>query len=148
LQTLLSNENLGNNDKNKKLVAQFVLLNPHDVLYKSQLDYLLEQAGENSPLKDNIVLAQIMLISDAIQRADQLGKVAKDYPGTDGGTQAKFEQASLKLTIWKEHQLSEKEKEKYLAEAQTGLQKFLKDYPSSYLAEQAQEKLAVLPAAK
>ncbi len=146
LQTLISNENLGNNDKNKKLAAQFVLLNPHDVLYKSQLDYLLEQAGENSPLKDNIVLAQTMLISDAIQRADQLGKVAKDYPGTDGGIQAKFEQASLKLTIWKEHQLSEKEKEKYLAEAQTGLQKFLKDYPSSYLAEQAQEKLAVLPA--
>jgi hypothetical protein len=146
LQSLISPENLGNDEKNKKLVAQFVLLNPHDILYKSQLDYLLEQAGENSPLKDNIILAQTMLISDAIQRADQLGKVAKDFAATDGGIQAKFEQASLKLTIWKEHQLSEKEKEKYLAEAQTGLQKFLKDHPKCYLSEQAQEILTLLPA--
>jgi len=148
LQTLISDENIGGSDKNKKLLSQFVVLNPHDVLYKSQLDYLLEQTDENSPLRDNIMLAQAMLISDAIQRADQLGKVAKQFPGTDGGIQAKFEQAVLKLTIWKEHQLSEKEKEKYLAEAQTGLQKFLKDHPSSYLAEQAQEKLNVLPGTK
>lgn len=148
LQTLISNENIGSDDKTRKLVAQFVVLNPHDVLYKSQLDYLLEQAGEKSPLKDNIMLAQAMLISDAIQRADQLGKVAKEFAGTDGGIQAKFEQAMLKLTIWKEHQLSEKEKEKYLTEAQASLQKFLKEYPNSYLAEQAQEKLTALPAAK
>ncbi|MEN6385848.1 MAG: hypothetical protein ABFD79_11720 [Phycisphaerales bacterium] len=145
LQSLISPENVGTDVKNKKVVAQFIILNPHDVLYKSQLDYLLEQAGENSPLKDNIILAQTMLISDAIQRADQLGKVAKDFAGTDGGTQAKFEQACLKLTIWKEHQLSEKEKEKYLAEAQSSLQKFLKDFPNCYLSEQAQEKLTVLP---
>jgi hypothetical protein len=105
----------------------------------------LQQASDNSPLKDNIILEQTMLIPDAIERAEQLGKVAKDFPGTDGGIQARFEQASLKLTIWKDHQLSDKEKEKYLAEAQTGLKKFLKDNPESYLAEQVQEILSILP---
>lgn len=144
LQTLIT-ENIGTGEKNKKLLAQFIILNPHDILYKSQIEYLLEQAGDSSPLRDNLLFAQAMLISDAIQRADQLGKIAKEYPSTDGGIQAKFEQASLKLTIWKEHQLSDKEKEKYLTEAQSGLQKFLKDYPNTYLAEQAQEKLAALP---
>jgi hypothetical protein len=148
LQTLISSENIGSDDKTRKLVAQFTVLNPHDVLYKSQLDYLLEQAGEKSPLKDNILLAQAMLISDAIQRADQLGKIAKEFPESDGGIQAQFEQAVLKLTIWKEYQLSEKEKEKYLAEAQASLQKFLKEHPNSYLAERAAEKLAALPTAK
>jgi hypothetical protein len=145
LQTLISSENMGNDEKCKKLAAEFIILNPHDVLYKSQLTYLLQQAGDNSPLKDNIILEQTMLIPDAIERAEQLGKVAKDFPGTDGGIQARFEQASLKLTIWKDHQLSDKEKEKYLAEAQTGLKKFLKDNPESYLAEQVQEILSILP---
>lgn len=145
LQSLISNGNLSSDKLNRRLTAEFILLNPHDVYYKKQLDYLLEQAGPNSPLADNIILAQTMLISDVIQRAEQLGKVAKNFPGTDGGVHAKFEQASVKLTIWKEQQLSDGEKEKYLAEAQSGLQIFLKDYPNSYLAEMAQEKLSVLP---
>ncbi|OHB55694.1 MAG: hypothetical protein A2Y12_12495 [Planctomycetes bacterium GWF2_42_9] len=145
LQNLISGENLGKDEKSKKLASDFIILNRHDVLYKSQLIYLLQQAGENSPLKDNIILEQTLLIPDAIERAEQLGKVTKDFPGTDGGIQARFEQASLKLTIWKNHQLSDREKDKYLTEAQTGLKKFLKDYPECFLAEQVQEILSILP---
>lgn len=145
LQSLISSENMGSDGKNRRLTAQFILLNPHDIHYKNQLDYLLEQAGPNNPLIDNIILAKTMLISDVIQKAQQLGQVAKEYAGTDGGIHAKFEQVSLKLSIWKEHQLSQGEKEKYLAEAQSGLKRFLTDYPNNYLAEQAQEKLSVLP---
>ena len=86
-----------------------------------------------------------MLISDVVLRAQRLGEVAKKFAGTDGGIQAKFEQASLKLTIWKEHNLSDAEREKYLAEAKAGLERFIKDHPKSIFAEQAEEKLAVLP---
>jgi hypothetical protein len=146
LQNLIGPENLGSDEKNKKLLAQFIILDPHDIQYKMQLDYLLQQAGTKSPLIDNIVLAQTMLISDMVLRAQQLGEVAKNYAGTDGGIQAKFEQASLKLAIWKEHNLSDAEKQKYLAEAKTDLGHFLKNYPKSIFAEQAREKLSVLPA--
>lgn len=145
LQSLISPENMGTDPNVRRLTAQFILLNPHDLSYKKQLDYLLDQTGPNNPLTDNIVLAQTLLISDVIQRAEQLGKVAKNFAATDGGIQAKFEQASVKLTIWKEQQLSDGEKEKYLAEAQSGLKLFIKDYPNCYLAEMAQEKLSVLP---
>jgi len=145
LQILISPENVGNDEKSKKLAANFIILNPHDIAYKSQLDSLLLQAGEKSPLTDNILLAQTMLIPDTAQRAEKLAKIARDYSSTDGGIQARFELACLKLTIWKQQQLSEKEKERYLAEAQSGLQKFLKDFPGYYLAEQAEEKLAALP---
>jgi hypothetical protein len=146
LQHLISDENLGSEPKDKRLLAQFILLNPHDILYKTQLDNLLNQLTDTSPLKDNIVLAQTMLISDVVLRAQRLGEVAKKFAGTDGGIQANFEQASLKLTIWKEHSLSDTEKEKYLAEAKKDLQDFIDNYPDSIFAEQAAEKLAVLPA--
>jgi hypothetical protein len=146
LQNLIGPDNLGSDEKNKKLLAQFIVLDPHDIQYKMQLDYLLQQAGAKSPLIDNIVLAQTMLISDMVLRSQRLGEVAKEYAGTDGGIQAKFEQASLKLTIWKEHNLSDVEKQKYLSEAKTDLEHFLKNYPNSIFAEQAREKLSVLPA--
>ncbi|MDD5010740.1 MAG: hypothetical protein PHQ00_01300 [Phycisphaerae bacterium] len=146
LQHLISDENLGSEPKDKRLLAQFILLNPHDILYKTQLENLLNQTTDTSPLKDNIVLAQTMLISDVVLRAQRLGEVAKKFAGTDGGIQANFEQASLKLTIWKEHTLSDTEKEKYLTEAKKDLQDFINNYPDSIFAEQAAEKLAVLPA--
>ena len=145
LQYLISGENLGTEPKDKHILAQFILLNPHDILYKMQLDNMLNQITDQSPLKDNIVLAQTMLISDVVLRAQRLGEVSKNFAGTDGGIQAKFEQASLKLTIWKEHNLSDTEKEKYLTEAKNDLQDFIKNYPDSIFAEQAYEKLAVLP---
>ena len=145
LDNLIGKENLNGQTSNRQQLAQFILLNPHDIFYKKQLDNLLEQAGAESPLTDNIVLAQTMLISDVVLRAQRLGEVAKKFAGTDGGIQAKFEQASLKLTIWKEHNLSDAEREKYLTEAKAGLKRFIKDHPNSIFAEQAQEKLAVLP---
>jgi hypothetical protein len=145
LQNLIGSENLGNNEKNRHLLAQFILLNPHDIFYKTQLDNLLEQVGTKSPLTDNIVLAQTMLTSDMVLRVQKLDEAAKNFAGTDGGIQAKFELACLKLAIWKEHNLSKAEKEKYLTEAKAGLERFLKDHPNSIFAEQAREKLATLP---
>jgi hypothetical protein len=86
-----------------------------------------------------------MLTPDAVLREQRLGQLAKNYAGTDGGIQAEFEQACLKLAIWKEHGLSDTEKERYLAEAKTDLKNFLKTHPDSIFAEQAREKLATLP---
>jgi hypothetical protein len=145
LRQLTSSENLTGDAKTQHLLAQFILLNPHDQFFATYLDSLLSGAGETSPIADNIMLAQIMLIPDAILRQQKLGWLAKQYPGTDGGIQAKFEQACLKLAIWKEHNLSQSEKEKYLSEARQGLENFLKNHPKSIFAEQAAEKLAALP---
>ncbi len=145
LRSLISGENLGSDEKTRNLLAQFILLNPHDPFFKTYLDNLLQRAGEKSPLADNILLSQIMLTPDPILREQHLGQFAKNYAGTDAGVQAKFEQASLKLSIWKEHSLSDTEKKRYLTEAKTDLENFLKTYPDSIFAEQASEKLAILP---
>ena len=145
LRNLISSENLGSDGKTHYLLAQFILLNPHDPLFRLQLDNLLQQAGEKSPIADNILLSQIMLVPDPVLRVQRLGQLAKDHAGTDGGIQAKFEQACLKLSIWKEHGLSDTEKEKYLTEARAGLENFRKDHPDSIFAEQACEKLSDMP---
>jgi tetratricopeptide (TPR) repeat protein len=145
LRNLISSENLGSDDKTRQLLAQFILLNPHDPFFKLHLDNLLQQAGEESPIVDNILLSQTMLIPDAVLREQRLGQLADNYPVADGGIQAKFEQACLKLSIWKEHSLSDTEKEKYLAEAKEDLGNFLKNHPDSIFAEQAGEKLSTLP---
>lgn len=146
LRNLLSDENLGSGDgKTAHLMAEFILLNPHDQFYRMQLDNLLAQATDKSPIADNIVLSQIMLTPDAVLREQRLGQFAKNYPNTDAGIQAKFEQACLKLAIWKEHGLSDAEKEKYLTEARQGLEDFLKNHPNSMFAEQAREKLTTMP---
>lgn len=145
LRNLISSETLSGDEKTPQLLAQFVLLNPHDSFFKQYLDNLLQQAGEKSPLADNILLSQIMLTPDAVLREQRLGQLAKNYAGTDGGIQAEFEQACLKLAIWKEHGLSDTEKERYLAEAKTDLKNFLKTHPDSIFAEQAREKLSTLP---
>lgn len=145
LRNLISSENLGSDDKTQLLLAQFITLNPHDQFFRQYLDNLMAQAGEKSPIADNILLSQIMLIPDPVLREQRLGQFAKNYPGTDGGIQAKFEQACLKLSIWKEHSLSDTEKERYLTEAREDLENFLKDHPHSIFAEQAREKLSSLP---
>jgi hypothetical protein len=145
LSTLISSENLGSDNNTRTLLAQFILLNPHDQSFKLHLDNLLQQAGEKSPVTDNILLSQIMLTPDAVLREQRLGQLAKNYAGTDGGIQAQFEQACLKLSIWKEHSLSDTEKEKYLTEAKACLENFLKDHPDSIFAEQASEKLSAMP---
>jgi hypothetical protein len=145
LRQLIGKENLTDDAKTRQLLAQFILLNPHDRLLTNYLEELLRQAGEKSPIADNILLAKAMLVPDLLSRQQQLGQIAKQYPGTDGGIHAKFEQACLKLTIWKEHNLSEAEKGKYLSEARKELEDFLKNHPDSIFAQQAGEKLAALP---
>jgi hypothetical protein len=145
LRNLISSENLGSDDKTRHLLAQFILLNPHDSFFKLHLDNLFQQAGEKSPIADNILLSQIMLVPDSILREQRFGQLASNYPDTDGGIQAKFEQACLKLSIWKEHSLSDTEKEKYLIEAREDLENFLKNRPNSIFTEQAREKLSALP---
>lgn len=146
LRSLISNENLNEEVKTQNLLAQYILLNPHDPFFSVQLNNLLQQAGATNPVTDNIMLSQIMLIPDMILRQQRLGELAKNYPDTDGGVQAKFEQACLKLSIWKEHNLSDAEKNKYLMQAREGLETFLTDYPDSIFAEQCREKLSLLPA--
>ena len=55
---------------------------------KLHLDNLLQQGGGESPIIDNILLSQTMLIPDAVLREQRLGQLADNYPGTDGGIQA------------------------------------------------------------
>lgn len=145
LRSLISEENPGSDNKTAHLLAQFILLNPHDQFFRLQLDNLLAQATDKSPIADNILLSQIMLTPDSVLRQQRLGQLAKNYAGTDGGIQAEFEQACLKLAIWKEHSLSDAEKERYLTEAYQDLKDFLKNHPDSIFADQVREKLSSMP---
>jgi hypothetical protein len=146
LGNLISDENLRPDEKTAHLLAQFILLNPHDQFFRMQLDNLLAQGTDKSSIADNILLSQVMLTPDPVLRQQRLSQLAINYAGTDGGIQAAFEQACLKLAIWKEHGLSDAEKEKYLTEARTDLKAFLKNHPDSIFTEQAREKLATFPA--
>ncbi|MCD4831369.1 MAG: hypothetical protein K8R02_06120 [Anaerohalosphaeraceae bacterium] len=144
LREIMSQENLGKTETNHMLLAKFILLNKHDRYYSERLADLLERCEKDSPIRDNILLAQTMQIPDAILRAEKLGQLSEEYKKTDGGIRAKFEQASLKVSITKEHNISEQEKEKFLTEAKAELEQFITDHANCIFAEEAAEKLSSL----
>jgi len=78
-RTLISPENRNNEPPANKLLARFVMLNPHDREYPQQLDNLLGQMEDGDPLHDNIMLAKIKLISSEELRMKQLAELYQKY---------------------------------------------------------------------
>jgi hypothetical protein len=104
--------------------------------------------GKNDPLRDNVLLAQIKLIPDEQLRAERLAELNQKYQLTDGGIQALYDLALLKIHFWRQQDESNVERKKqYLTDARTTLNDFLKMYPDSFGAEQVRKNLAGLPAA-
>lgn len=146
LQSLVGPENMTEKAVSREKLAKFVMLNRHETHYAAKLKDLLSTSDANDPLNDNILLARIMLIPDPLLRAEQFSRLAEESAGTDGGIQAKFELAELRLNIYKEQgKLNPSEKQRYLLEARKSLQEFIDAYPNSIFTAQTLEQLAQLP---
>ena len=145
---LISEQNRTDTNASRKRLAEFVMLNRYQRAYQEKLDSLLSGMKEDDRLRDNILLAKIMLIPDPLLRAEQLGELARKFAGTDAGTNAEFELAVLKVNFWKEQRKADSEEKKVaelLTQAREKLAEFIVKHPESIFAEQAQEKLANLP---
>ncbi len=148
LITLISIENRNNEDSAKERLAKFVILNPYARDYREQLDGFLKEIGKDDPLRDNILLARVMLITDTQLRAQQLKSLSKQFAETDGGIQAHYELGLLNIGLWKDPQTNKEDKDTYLAEARTKLRSFIDLYPRSIFREHAQTMLDSLPASE
>jgi len=146
LRNLISAENRTDETASAKRLAKFVMLNPHAADYAWHLDKLLKQAGDDDRLRDNILLAQAKLVADEQLRAENLSQLHKKFQDTDGGMQALYELALLKIRLWRQQSESNLEtKRQYLAQARATLTSFLALYPNSIFTEQAKKNLDDLP---
>jgi len=146
LRILISAENKTSKPESAKRLAEFVMLNPHSSDYAERLDVLLEQMGKNDPLRDNILLAQVKLVADERLRAEKLSRAHRDFADTDGGMQALYELALLKIHFWRQQSDENPEqKKKYLADARATLNSFISLYPEGMCIEQVKKNLEDLP---
>ena len=146
LQNLISLENRTAKPASISRLAKFIMLNPHTSDYARHLDELLGQMGDNDPLRDNILLAKTKLVADEQLRAEKLSQLHKKFQDTDGGMQALYELALLKISLWRQQDDSNLEqKKKYLSDARATLTSFTEKYPDSILTEQVKKNLDDLP---
>ncbi|MBA7659965.1 hypothetical protein ES703_67962 [subsurface metagenome] len=97
LRNLIGKENRTDKPTSAKRLARFVTLNPHASDYAWHLDELLVQIGDDDPLRDNVLLAKTKLVADEQQRAEKLAQLHNKFQNTDGGMQALYELARLKI---------------------------------------------------
>lgn len=116
--------------------------------YPQRLDRLVGATKTDDPLRDNVLLAKIMLIGDAQLKAAQLKELGEKFGNTDGGTQALYELGLLKVALWKDPQTETAQKETYLADARAILTNFIALYPKSLYSIHAQTMLDSLPGAE
>ena len=147
LSALISEENRTNDPVSNKRLARFVMLNPHDPDYTAALSDLLDQMAATDLLRDNILLAQAKLIADEQLRAERLTQINEKFRNTDGGMQALYELALLKMRLyWPEQDSTDADqKKKLLTDARATLETFIKLYPESIYTTQAKKDLDSLP---
>ena len=146
LSILISTENRTDEPNSMERLAKFVMLNPHSPEYADQLDELYRQTKDGDRLRDNILVARTKLISDEMLRLDKFRQINEQYQNTDGGMTALYELGLLSRRRWSQQDDSSVEqKKKYLEEARTTLENFLKLYPDSFYTEQVKEILNGLP---
>ena len=146
LRNLISAENQTDKAETAERLARFVMLNPHGSDYARHLNELLSQMGDDAPLRDNVLLARAKLVADEQLRAEKLSQLHGEFQDTDGGMQALYELALLKIHLWRQQSESNLEqKKKYLADARATLASFTEKYPASFCADQAKKNLDDLP---
>jgi len=148
LCALVNGQNHTESEESKSNLAEFILLNPYSMDYRRRLDRLIGATDEQSLLRDNVLLAKIMLIGDAQLKAAQLKELGEKFGNTDGGIQALYELGLLKVGLWKDPQTEAAEKETYLADARAILTNFIALYPKSTFSAHAQTMLDSLPGAE
>lgn len=144
LRNLISSENISDKPESAGWLARFVILNPHSLDYSDQLDALLKEMDDKAPLRGNVLLAQAKLIADTQRQAERLTELHKKFPQTDGGMQALYELARLKIGLYQNESNAE-QKKKLLSDARVTLSNFLDLYPDCFYAEQVKKNLESLP---
>jgi hypothetical protein len=146
LRELISDENLGQKKDSPKLLATFVMLNLHDLQYSERLDSLIAKISKTHPLYDNITLEKIRLIPDDQLRAKRLEKQYKTFKDRDGGIQALYDLALLRISMWRQQEEGSAEiKKELLLNARKTLDQFIEMYPDNFRTEQAKETLNKIP---
>ncbi len=148
LCALVNGQNHTESEESKSNLAEFILLNPYSMDYPRRLERLVAATKTDDPLRDNVLLAKIMLIGDAQLKAAQLKELGGKFGNTDGGTQALYELGLLKVGLWKDPQTEAAQKEIYLADARAILTNFIALYPKSTFSTHAQTMLDSLPGAE
>jgi hypothetical protein len=145
LRVLIGKDNRGPDEQSRRRLATFVILNPHSLDYIAKLDGLLRDMPENDPLRDNILLEKILWVEDSKQRQTMLTQLVVDFSDTDGGIQAIYELALVKVRLWKDPRTSEDTRRQLLTETRSILTDFLNAYPDSIFADPARDLLNSLP---
>ena len=146
LLSLIGPENRKGKSGAEKRLARFVRLDPHSNQFSQQLEEMLAQMGPEDPLRDNVLLAKAKLTADDQLRAETFEVLHKEYGKTDGGVQAMYELALLKIQMWRQQeQTNIEQKKKYLTEARATLTNFINQYPDSFYARQVKKNLEDLP---
>ena len=146
LRNLISSENRTEKIDSAERLAEFVMLNPHSRQFAEELDGLITRMPDNDPLRDNVLLARAKLIADEQLCSEQLSQLHTKFRNTDGGMQALYELALLKIHRWRNQGDSNLEqKKKYLADARATLTDFISLYPDATFTSQAKKNLADLP---
>jgi len=144
LRSLISPENRGDNSDTNERLARFVMLNRHSVDYNSELNKLLGHQDVDDPLRDNVLLALAKLLNSEEQRAERFMELHRKFQKSDGGVQALYELARLRIGQYQSAS-SPEQKQKYLGQARVLLTGFLTIYPGSFWSEQVQKVLDGLP---
>jgi hypothetical protein len=121
------------------------MLNPYRLDYDAKLVTLLAAMDANDPLRDNVLLAQALIVFDSPVRMQKLIEITSNFAGGDGAIQALYEIAVLKVGDWKNSQNTPAIKKTILIEARAILNKLANDYPATLWAEQAKNLMATLP---
>ena len=147
LLTLIGPENRKGGSGAEKRLAKFLRLDPHNIQFPQQLEQLRTEMNVDDPLRDNVLLSQAKLVADDQLRSELFEALFKQYQNTDGGMQALYELALLKIQNWRQQeQTNLEQKKKYLSEARNALNNFLELYPNSFYARQVKKNLEDLPA--
>jgi hypothetical protein len=144
LCSLIGRENRAGSEKSETRLAEFVMLNPHSLEYPAALAALLTGMPEDDPLRDNVLLAQALTLADAQACAEKLAEVHRRYPQTDGGKEALYELARLKIRLY-QSETGTPSRKALLAEARSTLNQIMTQYPGHFLAEEAKQNLQTLP---
>ncbi len=136
-----------NNDRNSKLLlTRFISLNPNELNYQEKLNDLLLDAGKNSPLIDNILLTQALIINDQSRKLIHLKEVSDKYPQSDGAVGALYEMGLLRVQLWQQQTDDNKDiKNNYLHKAREILEALVYFHPNHYLSYEAKNILNSLP---
>lgn len=145
LRLLIGPENRQADEASRRRMAQFVMLNPCRRDFPDQVEDLLSKITADDPLRDNLLLARAMLISDPAKRAEALSSLHQEQGKTDGGIRAQYELGVLKVGLWKDKQSGEEQRADNLRQARTILSGFVSTWPDSIYAGPARELLGSLP---